>query len=139
MALFLRVVDAKRNVIIFAVVALTEFTDIYLTLTINAFVSESASDNYATYELLDKWDINAAIAMNKTNTGNRKFECCVVNGDGVPVCSGIYIMVRTGFFGKNRCRIKCRCSFVLGRCDVGKACLDCSDFAYIRIVYTEPA
>ncbi|WP_072910486.1 hypothetical protein [Desulforamulus aeronauticus] len=33
---------------------------------------EAESDNYATYELLDKWDINVIIALNPINSGNRK-------------------------------------------------------------------
>jgi hypothetical protein len=48
------------------------------------------------------------------------------------------MMVQWGFCGKDRCRIKWRCPFVLGKCDISKACLDCSDSLYGRVVYTKP-
>jgi len=136
--LYLRIVDAKRHDSISAVVALAEFRDLYPNLSVETFISDSASDNYATYELLDAWGINAVIALNKTNDGNRTFPKCVVNKFGVPVCPGGHEMVRAGFCGRDRCRIKWRCPFVLGKCEIGKACLDCSDSSYGRVVYTKP-
>ena len=136
--LYLRIVGAKRHDSISAVVALAEFRDLYPNLTVDTFISDSASDNYATYQLLDAWNINAVIALNKTNKGNRKFQQCVVDSNGVPVCPGGYEMVYSGFCGKDRCRIKWRCPFVLGKCDICKACLDCSDSLYGRVVYTKP-
>jgi len=77
-------------------VALSEFRDLYPNLTVDTFVSDSASDNYATYVLLDKWNINAVIAMHKTNDGNRTFSQCVVNKDGFPICPGGHEMVNWG-------------------------------------------
>jgi hypothetical protein len=136
--LYLRIVDAKRHDSISAVIALAEFRDLYPNLMVDTFISDSASDNYATYQLLNEWGINAVIALNKTNKGNRKFPRCIVNENGVPVCPGGHEMIRAGFCGKDRCRIKWRCPFVLGKCEIGKACLDCSDSVYGRVVYTKP-
>lgn len=70
--LYLRLVDAKRHDSISAVVALSEFLNLYPELSVRTFLSDSASDNYPTYELLDHFGINAVIALNKkTNeTGN---------------------------------------------------------------------
>ena len=136
--LYLRLVDATRHDSISAVVALAEFMELYPGLAVETFISDSASDNYATYELLDAWDINAVIALNKTKDGIRQFPQCVVNEDGVPVCPAGHEMVRAGFCGKDRCRVKWRCPFVLGRCDIAKPCLDCSDSVYGRVVYTKP-
>ena len=136
--LYLRIVDAKRHDSISAVVALAEFRDIYPDLKVDTFISDSASDNYATYQLLNEWDINAVIALNKTNKGNKKFPNCVVNDDGVPVCPAGHEMARAGFCGKDRCRIKWRCPLALGKCEISKPCLDCSDSAYGRVVYTKP-
>jgi len=68
--LYLRIVDAKRHDSVTAVVALAELRDLYPNLTINTFISDSASDNYATYQLLDAWNINAVIALNEKNAGN---------------------------------------------------------------------
>jgi hypothetical protein len=136
--LYLRIVDATRHDSISAVVALAEFRDIYPNLTVDTFISDSASDNYATYELLNAWDINAVIALNKTKQGVRQFPQCSVNEDGVPICPAGHEMVRAGFCGRDRCRVKWRCPFVLGKCDIAKPCLDCSDSAYGRVVYTKP-
>lgn len=63
--IYLRLVDAKRHDSISAVVALAELRDLYPDLTIDTFLSDSASDNYPTYELLHHWNINADIDLNK--------------------------------------------------------------------------
>jgi len=136
--LYLRILDAKRHDSISAVVALAEFRDLFPGLTVDTFISDSASDNYATYKLLDEWGINAVIALSSLNKGNHKYAGCLVNDDGVPICAAGYEMVRWGFCGGSRCRIKWRCPFVLGKCDIHKACLDCSDSVYGRVVYTKP-
>ena len=136
--LYLRLFDAKRHDSISAVVALAEFRDLYPNLTVDTFISDSASDNYATYELLDRWGINAVIALNKTNKGNRTFPQCVVNYDGVPICPAGHEMVKNGFCGKDRCRIKWRCPHVLGKCERSDACELCSPSTYGRVVYTKP-
>jgi len=137
--LYLRIVDAKRHDSISAVVALAEFRDLYPNLAVDTFISDSASDNYATYQLLNEWNINAVIALNKTNEGNRQFAGCVVNEKGVPICPAGREMVHWGSNRNDRCRIKWRCPFALGRCGIHKACLDCSDSLYGRVVYTKPA
>ena len=136
--LYLRIVDAKRHDSISAVVALAEFRDLYPSLTIDTFISDSASDNYATYGLLDKWNINAVIALNKTTKGYQQYPQCLVNGNGVPVCPGGHEMVPWGFSANDRCRIKWRCPRVLGKCERCEACNDCSPSPYGRTVYTKP-
>ena len=71
------------------------------------FVSDSASDNYATYELLDYFNINAVIALNKTNKGKRIYpEHLTINDKGAPICQAGHAMINWGFSGKDRCRIK---------------------------------
>jgi len=136
--LYLRFLDARRHDSISAVVALAEFRRLYPDLTINTFISDSASDNYATYQLLDKWDINAVIALNPKNKGANVFPQCVVNDVGIPICPGGHEMVRWGFCGADRCRIKWRCPLVLGKCDRCDACDSCSPSPYGRVVYTKP-
>ena len=79
-----------------AVVSLAEFRDLYPNLKFDTFISDSASDNYATYGLLDNWNINAVIAMNKTNKGNQTFPQRTVNANGIPICPGGYEMVNWG-------------------------------------------
>lgn len=136
--LYLRIVDAKRHDSISAVVALAEFRDLYPNLIVDVFISDSASDNYATYELLDYFNICAVIALNKTRKGQRKYPSCQVNEQGVPVCPAGHEMIWQGFCGKDRCRIKWRCPRVLNKCEPSKACASCSPSPYGRVVYTKP-
>ena len=136
--LYLRLVDAKRHDSISAVVALAEFRDLYPNLTVDSFISDSASDNYATYQLLDSWGINAVIALNDKSKGNKIYAGCPVNDNGVPVCSAGHEMVRWGYCGNDRCRIKWRCPRVCGKCELSEACASCSPSDYGRVVYTKP-
>jgi hypothetical protein len=136
--LYLRIVDAKRHDSISAVVALAEFRDLYPNLSIDTFISDSASDNYATYQLLNHWKINAVIALNKTAKGYQKYPQCTVNENGVPICPAGREMVYWGYSAKDRCRIKWRCPHVCGKCESSVACGGCSPSAYGRVVYTKP-
>jgi hypothetical protein len=136
--LYLRMVDAKRHDSISAVVALAEFRDLYPNLTMDTFISDSASDNYATYQLLHQWGINAVIALNKTAKGYQKYPGCTVNDKGIPICPAGHAMVYWGYNGNDRCRIKWRCPRVLGKCETCAACNSCSHSSYGRVVYTKP-
>ena len=134
--LYLRFVDAKRHDSISAVVALAEFRDLYPSLKIENFISDSASDNYATYELLDKWDINAVISLNGTHSGNRKYPSLDLNENGVPVCPSGREMIYWGFSREDRCRLKWRCPMACGK--LCENCVHCSQSSYGRTVYTKP-
>lgn len=137
--LYLRLVDAKRHDSISAVVAIAEFLELYPNLTVETFLSDSASDNYPTYELLDHFNINAVIALNKKNEGNRKYpEYLTINDDGVPICIANHEMIYNGFCGKDRCRIKWRCPRVLGKVEPSEICKSCSPSPYGRVIYTKP-
>jgi hypothetical protein len=135
--LLTRIVDAKRHDSVSAVVALSEFRDLYPELKIKNFISDSASDNYATYDLLDKWGINAVIALNPNNKGNFKYpEALSIDENGVPICPGGNKMVYWGFCGKDRCRLKWRCPKACGKsCQL---CVSCSPSSYGRVIYTKP-
>ena len=135
--LYLRLVDAKRHDSVSAVVALAEFRDLYPSLTVENFISDSASDNYATYELLDDWRINAVIALNRINKGNFKYsEHLTADENGIPVCPGGHKMIYRGFCGGDRCRLKFRCPKACGKPCVN--CVGCSHTPYGRTVYTKP-
>jgi hypothetical protein len=138
--LYLRLVDAKRHDSVSAVVALAEFRDLHPNLIIDTFISDSASDNYPTYELSDYWNINAVIALNSKNKGNLKYPPHIrVDENGVPVCAGGHKMIAWGYCGKDRCRLKWRCPFVLGKVDECSTREICSKSAYGRVVYTKPS
>lgn len=138
--LYLRLVDAKRHDSVSAVVSLAEMRDLYPNLAFETFISDSASDNYPTYELLDKWNMNAVIALNTKNKGNFKNSPPIgVNEHGAPICSGGNAMIYAGFYDKDRCRIKWRCPRVMGKCYAGEACKSCSQSSYGRTVHTHPS
>ena len=137
--LYLRIVDAKRHDSISAVVALAEFRDLYPGLCIDTFISDSASDNYATYELLRHWNINAVIALGKSSDGNRRYPSHLsVNEKGVPLCPGGNEMVYWGYSAKNRSGLKWRCPRILRKCTPCDACVRCSPSDYGRVIYTKP-
>jgi hypothetical protein len=134
--LYLRFVEASRHDSSTAVVALSEFRDLHPNLKVNTFISDSASDNYATYKLLDNWNINAVIALNKTNFGNNKYPANLdVDENGRPWCPGGYAMINWGF-NPSRCRIKWRCPMACGY--FAKDCIHCSPSKYGRVIYTKP-
>lgn len=135
--LYLRLVDAKRHDSVTAVFALAEFRDLYSDLTVDTFISDSASDNYATYELLDKWNINAVIFLNSTHKGHFKYnERLTVDENGIPICPGGNKMISGGFCRKDRCRLKWRCPKACGK--PYENCTNCSRTPYGRTVYTKP-
>jgi hypothetical protein len=135
--LYIRFVDAKRHDSVSAIVSLSEFRALYPQLHINAFISDSASDNYATYELLEKWGISAVIALGKSNNGNNKYPIPIAHDNGTPICPAGYKMVNWGVNSNDRNRRKFRCPFVLGRVDRCEACDSCSPSKYGRVVYTK--
>lgn len=138
--IYLRLVDAKRHDSISAVVALAEFRDLYPALTVDTFISDSASDNYPTYELLNHWNINAVIDLNSKNKGNRKYPAhLTIDEKGIPICPGGHKMIANGFCGKDRCRLKWRCPRVLGKVQCSEACDNCSPSKYGRVIYTKPS
>jgi len=135
--LYLRLVEASRHDSVSAVVALAEFRDLYPNLKIDTFISDSASDNYPTYTLLNKWNINAVIALNSTNKGNFKYpKHLSINENGVPICAGGNKMVYYGFCEKDRCRLKWRCPKAVGK--PYETCINCSPSSYGRVIYTKP-
>lgn len=137
--IYLRLVDAKRHDSISAVVAIAEFIHLYPNLSVKTFLSDSASDNYPTYELLEHFNINAVIALNSKNKGKRKYpEYLTLNDQGVPICPAKHEMINWGFCGKDRCRIKWRCPKALGKVQPSVACNRCSPSPYGRVIYTKP-
>ena len=137
--LSIRIVEAKRNDSVTAVVALNEFKELYPNLKMDTFIHDAACDNYATYELLDKWDINAVIALNSTNKGNFKYpKSLSINENGVPICPNGNTMVHWGF-NPDRCRIKYRCPFACSKISSCPNKCNCSPSVYGRTIYTKPS
>jgi hypothetical protein len=136
--LYIRLLEAGRHDSVSAVFALAEFRELNPGLRINTFISDSASDNYATYKLLDHWNVNAVIALNPKNEGNSKLPSASgTDINGTPVCPGGRKMIYNGFC-KDRCRFKWRCPRVVKKLDTCVACASCSPSAYGRVIYTKP-
>jgi hypothetical protein len=136
--LYLRLVEASRHDSVSAVFALAEFRELCPNIRINTFISDSASDNYATYELLNHWDINAVIALNPKNKDNFRYPPAIeVDDKGTPLCPGGRRMVFNGFC-KDRCRFKWRCPRAAKGCEPCEACSSCSPSSYGRVIYTKP-
>ena len=136
--IYLRLVQASRHDSVSAVFALTEFRDLYPDLRIHTFISDSACDNYATYKLLDHWNINAVIALNPKNEGNFTYPPPLhINDDGIPVCPAGRDMVHNGFC-PGRSRTKWRCPRVVKGLQACDACALCSPSPYGRVFYTKP-
>lgn len=135
---YLRLVDAKRHDSVSALVALTEFRELCPGIRIETFLSDSASDNMPTYELLEAWGINAVIALN----GNRGQKPSLplptgVTQKGVPLCPAGHEMACDGTFRKGgRIRTKWRCPRKVRKRSPGEACLHCSPSPYGRTIYT---
>ena len=139
MPLYIRIVAAKRHDSVSALAALPGFRDLYPELSIKAFISDSASDNYATYELLEHWNISAVIALNKTNEGNNKYPVPIKHDNGTPICPAGHKMSNWGFNKKDRCRIKWRCPRACrkDKPELCSECDSCSPSSYGRVVYTK--
>ena len=136
--LYLRLVQASRHDSVSAVFALAEFRELYPNLHIDTFISDSASDNYATYELLNHWNINAVIALNVKNKGNfQRPPALRIDDNGVPICPGGRKMAYYGF-SKDRCRFKWRCPRIVKGINPCVSCASCSPSAYGRVIYTKP-
>ena len=136
---YLRFVQAQRFDGVTAIVALAEAKKIYQNFTFERFFGDAAHDNYATYELLNDWNIKPFIPLNNTNKSNFKFPPPInVDKNGTPICMAGFHMLNWGF-QNNRYRIKWRCPLALGKIK-SCSCKDkCSPSPYGRTVYTKPS
>ncbi len=136
--LYIRFVEASRHDSVSAIVSLAEFGELYQQFNVNTFISDSASDNYATYELLNHWGINAVIALNSKNKGQATYPTALsVDNHGRPTCPGGRQMTFFGFC-RDRCRLKWRCPRVTKGLEPCDACDSCSKSPYGRVIYTKP-
>jgi hypothetical protein len=136
--LHLRFVEASRHDSVSAIVSLVEFRELYPCLKVSSFISDSASDNYATYKLLNHWEIDAIIALNNHNKGNPQYPAALsIDKHGCPICPGGNKMTFYGFCN-DRFRLKWRCPRVTRGIEPCDACADCSPSNYGRVIYTKP-
>lgn len=137
--IYLRFVEASRHDSVTGIVALAEFRELLPQFNISNYVLDSANDNYPTYELCSKWNINPFIDFNSKNKGNSKYPTTLdINEKGIPICIGGHEMVYDGF-EKSRSRLKWRCPLVLKKVDSCSCCEQCSPSPYGRVIYTKPS
>lgn len=96
---------------------------------------DSAHDNYPTYELLDKWNINALIDINERAKSSKSAPSDIIfNKKGHPLCQAGYEMHHWGF-DRNKNAVKYRCPL---KCNIITSCnciSKCSQSHYGRTIY----
>lgn len=136
--LYVKMLSAKRHDSVTAIISLAEFRSLYPEMTLQGFISDSASDNYPTYKLLQcpDWNIPAFIALNHRQEAKFTYKQLPINDEGIPICEGGLPMIYDGR-DNTRCRNKFRCP-AMAKKDV-KCPLSayCSSSPYGRTVYTK--
>ena len=136
--LYLRIVQAQRHDGISAIVALAEARKLYPDFRFDSFCGDGAHDNYATYQLLNEWDMKAFIPLNETNKGNFKYPKHIeVDENGIPCCMAGHAMINWGY-NPDRCRIKYRCPLAVGKIESCSCKDQCSPSDYGRCIYIKP-
>ena len=118
---------------------MAEFRELLPQFPISNYVLDSANDNYSTYELCSKWNINSFIDLNSKNKGNSKYPTTLsINEKGVRACIGNHQIIYNGF-EKSRSRLKWRCPFACGKIKECSCVDKCSPSKYGRVIYTKPS
>lgn len=133
--IYLRTLEARRHDSLSALVALAEFREVFPEFKMKGFLSDSASDNYETYHLLNEWKIPAFIALNGRAKGNFTYNQVEIDGSGTPICEGGLPMI-FNWHDSSRCRNKFRCP---AKAKTDCQCplnTPCSTSSYGRTVYT---
>jgi hypothetical protein len=136
--LVMRFVRANRHDSVSGPVALAELRQLSPQLPITNVCFDSANDNYATYELLKKWNYIPFIDL-KNDVGRKPSypDNININDNGVPVCAAGHAMVYNGNC-KGRSRIKWRCPLKCGKVKACPCADQCSPSPYGRVFYTKP-
>ncbi len=91
---------------------MAQVKSLYPNLHFSSFISDSACDNVATYELCKAYGINPSIDLNPKNTPKNVESNFNING--VPICPLGLPMAHWGY-NKDRHRIKWRCPVVASK------------------------
>lgn len=134
--LFSTIAQASRHDSVTHTYSLYRMLNLYPEFNFSADILDSAHDNYATYDLLEHWDIEPFIALNDKRKGNRKYDPPLeINDYGIPICKGGFLMCHDGYC-KGRSRIKWRCPHVRNKVEC--PIFNCSKSDYGRTIYTKP-
>ena len=133
--IYLKLVSAKRHDSVSFVVTLDETMRRLKDHTIVTCLLDSAHDAYPIYDLLDAWNIEAIIDLNKRATGNAKYQGpLTLTKDGIPICPAGHVMAYHGFC-RDRQRHKWRCPLTR---KTWKVVCDspCSPSSYGRVIFS---
>lgn len=96
--LFSTIAQAARHDSVTHTYTLYRMKELYPEFNFLTDILDSAHDNYATYELLDYWNIEAFLDLNETNKGNFKYDPPIdITDEGIPICKAGFEMVNWGF------------------------------------------
>jgi hypothetical protein len=127
--------QASRHDSIMGLRCLDEVRRLYPDLAFTRFLADSAHDAYPYYELLNFWQIEPFIDLNKRRASGSG-DGPKVDDLGVPICASGERMVNWGYC-KDRCRIKWRCPLACGRVKECSCKDACSSSSYGRVIYTK--
>lgn len=137
--MYLRFVEAKRHDSITSVVAVAEFQELLPKVPIKNICFDSASDNYATYEMCQHFKINPFIDLNLKRGAKAKYHDTITisSKNGIPFCMAGHPMLYWGYC-RDRSRHKWRCPIKAKACDLKCNCQkNCSPSDYGRVFYTK--
>ena len=137
--IYLKYVEAGRFDGVTLISALAHARYLYNDfLTFDSLLADSAHDNYATYTLLNEWNIKPFIDLNKRQSTEVKLQNITLSACGAPICADGHLMTNWGFEAQ-KYRIKYRCPLVTGKV---KFCFYdnyCNKTMYGKIVYVKLA
>jgi len=115
--------------------ALAHFRSVYHSVfNMDSLLLDSAHDNYATYILLNHWDIKPFIDLNNRATDMPRPQALTLSQRGAPICADGHEMVNWGYEAK-KFRIKYRCPLVAGTVTYCPYADNCNKSPYGKIVY----
>ena len=127
--------QASRHDSVLGLRCLDDCKRLYPEIKFTRFIADSAHDAYPVYELLNFWQIEPFIDLNKRR-GSGGSDGPKIDDHGVPVCDLGVQMVNWGYC-KDRYRIKWRCPLACGRVRECPFKDSCSSSGYGRVVYTK--
>lgn len=133
--LLLNFTSAKRHDSINFLFAIDAFGKQGTGLSPKNLCLDSAHDNIATYKLLDHWDINALIDINKRGGSSDGLPDDIsLDKDAHPLCQAGLRMCSWGY-DKNKDAQKFRCPLACNRVKECPCSLECRKSSYGRTVY----
>ncbi|MCX4354151.1 MAG: transposase, partial [Lachnospiraceae bacterium] len=133
--LLIKFTDAKRHDSKNFLYAIDDFGRNTLGLSPKNICLDSAHDNIPTYELLERWDMNALIDINgRTKACENAPEDITFNKEGHPVCRAGHEMCPWGNDPVKDAH-KYRCPWKCGRIKECPCAAECSPGSYGRTVY----